>query len=142
MKAIRAKGASLEATEQPINTSAAAGKAFLGMLGVFAEFETSLRKERPMEEIAKAKMAKVYQGGLASIDAAQVKALKAGGMSPTEIAKRLGIGRASVYRVLEGQRGGCGASARESLILCPGLQVPPWLDYTRTTGRLVDRVDA
>lgn len=63
MKAIRAKGASLEATEQPINTSAAAGKAFLGMLGVFAEFETSLRKERPMEEIAKAKTAKVYQGG-------------------------------------------------------------------------------
>jgi hypothetical protein len=33
-------------TEQPIDTSTAAGKAFLDMLGVFAEFETNLRKER------------------------------------------------------------------------------------------------
>ena len=36
----------LRATEQPINTGTAAGKAFLDMLGVFAEFETNLRKER------------------------------------------------------------------------------------------------
>jgi plasmid stability protein len=34
----------LSATEQPINTGTAAGKAFLDMLGVFAEFETNLRK--------------------------------------------------------------------------------------------------
>ena len=39
VRAIRAKGASLKATEQPIDTSTAAGKAFLDMLGVFAEFE-------------------------------------------------------------------------------------------------------
>lgn len=35
----------LKATEQPIDTSSAAGKATLDMLGVFAEFETNLRKE-------------------------------------------------------------------------------------------------
>ena len=40
---LKAKGASLKATEQPIDTSTAAGKAFLDMLGVFAEFETNLR---------------------------------------------------------------------------------------------------
>ena len=46
VRAIRAKGADLKATDQPIDTSSAAGKAFLDMLGVFAEFETNLRRER------------------------------------------------------------------------------------------------
>ena len=70
------------------------------MLGVFAEFETNLRKERQLEGIAKAKEAGVYKGRPASIDADQVRALKAQGVGPSEIAKRLGIGRASVYRPL------------------------------------------
>jgi hypothetical protein len=43
------RGASLKATEQPIDTSPAAGKCFLDMLGVFAEFETNLRRERQLE---------------------------------------------------------------------------------------------
>jgi DNA invertase Pin-like site-specific DNA recombinase len=38
---MRAKGAHLRATEQPIDTSTAAGKAFLDMLGVFAESRSS-----------------------------------------------------------------------------------------------------
>jgi DNA invertase Pin-like site-specific DNA recombinase len=96
VRAVRARGASLKATEQPIDTSTAAGKCFLDMLGVFAEFETNLRRERQLEGIAKAKAAGVYKGRPASIDAAQVRAMKA-----QEIAKALKIGRASVYRVLE-----------------------------------------
>jgi DNA invertase Pin-like site-specific DNA recombinase len=55
VRAVKAKGAALKATEQPIDTSTAAGKAFLDMLGVFAEFETNLRKERQLEGIAKAR---------------------------------------------------------------------------------------
>lgn len=98
--AIREKGAALRATEQPIDTTTAAGKCFLDMLGVFAEFETNLRRERQMEGIAKAKAEGVYKGRKASIDAAEVKRLKSEGVGPSEIAKRLGIGRASVYRVL------------------------------------------
>jgi DNA invertase Pin-like site-specific DNA recombinase len=101
VRAIRAKGAALKATEQPIDTGTAAGKCFLDMLGVFAEFETNLRRERQLEGIAKAKAAGVYKGRPASIDAVRVRELKAGGMGPTEIAKALKIGRASVYRVLE-----------------------------------------
>ena len=62
VRAVRAKGASLKATEQPIDTSTAAGKAFLDMLGVFAEFETNLRKERQLEGIADAKARGVYKG--------------------------------------------------------------------------------
>jgi len=38
----------------------------------------------------------------ASIDAAKVRAMKAKGVGATEIAKVLKIGRASVYRALEG----------------------------------------
>ena len=38
VREVKAKGAYLKATEQPIDTSTAAGKAFLDMLGVFAEF--------------------------------------------------------------------------------------------------------
>jgi DNA invertase Pin-like site-specific DNA recombinase len=100
VRTLKAKGASLRATEQPIDTSTAAGKCFLDMLGVFAEFETNLRRERQLEGIAKAKAAGVYKGRPASIDVDQVRKMKADGMGPTEIAKALKIGRASVYRVL------------------------------------------
>ena len=85
---------------EPIDTSSAAGKAFLDMLGVFAEFETNLRRERQMEGIAAAKLRGVYKGRPPSIDVAKVAALKAEGLGATEIAKRLEVGRASVYRVL------------------------------------------
>jgi DNA invertase Pin-like site-specific DNA recombinase len=102
VRAVRAKGAVLRATEQPIDTSTAAGKAFLDMLGVFAEFETNLRKERQLEGIAKAKAKGVYKGRKPSVDVAQVRALKGQGLGPSAIAKALNIGRASVYRALEG----------------------------------------
>jgi hypothetical protein len=55
VRELRRKGATLKATEQPIDTSTADGKAFLDMLGVFAEFETNLRRERQMEGISAAK---------------------------------------------------------------------------------------
>jgi DNA invertase Pin-like site-specific DNA recombinase len=100
VRAVRAKGAALKATEQPIDTGTAAGKCFLDMLGVFAEFETNLRRERQLEGIAKAKAAGVYKGRPASIDATKVRQLKAQGMGASEIAKALKIGRASVYRAL------------------------------------------
>src|SRR3984893_320693 len=102
VRAIRARGAALKATEQPIDTSTAAGKCFLDMLGGFAEFETNLRRERQLEGIAKAKAEGKYKGRPASIDAAQVREMKAQGLGASQIAKALKIGRASVYRVLEG----------------------------------------
>jgi DNA invertase Pin-like site-specific DNA recombinase len=104
VRAIKAKGATLRATEQPIDTSTAAGKCFLDMLGVFAEFETSLRRERQMEGIAKAKAAGVYKGRKPSIDVKKVRYLKEQGIGPADIAKQLKIGRASVYRVLAAAR--------------------------------------
>ena len=94
------KGVVLRATEQPIDTSTSAGKCFLDMLGVFAEFETNLRKERQMEGIAKAKERGVYKGRKRSIDVKKVRELKESGMGATAIAREMGIDRTSVYRVL------------------------------------------
>jgi DNA invertase Pin-like site-specific DNA recombinase len=70
------------------------------MLGVFAEFETNLRRERQLEGIAKAKAAGLYKGRPSSVDVAKVRDMKAAGKGPSQIAKALGIGRASVYRAL------------------------------------------
>ena len=100
VRAVRARGASLRATEQPIDTSTAAGKCFLDILGVFAEFETNLRRERQLEGIADAKARGVYKGRKPTINPAKIKQMKADGMGPSAIAKSLKIGRASVYRAL------------------------------------------
>src|SRR5262249_22601026 len=89
VRALKARGAALQATEQPIDTSTAAGKCFLDMLGVFAEFETNLRRERQAEGIAKAKKAGIYRGRKPSVDAVEVKRVKAEGLGASQIAKRL-----------------------------------------------------
>ena len=95
------RGINISATEQPVDTKTSIGKCFLDMLGVFAEFETNLRKERQMEGIEKAKEKGVYKGRKPSINVNAVKELKEKGMGASAIAKELGIGRASVYRALE-----------------------------------------
>ena len=100
VRELRTKGATLKATEQPIDTSNAAGKAFLDMLGVFAEFETNLRRERQMEGIAKAKAAGVYKGRPPTIDVEAVRKLRAEGKGVNVISHTLKISRASVYRAL------------------------------------------
>ena len=98
---LKEKGVSLKATEQPVDTGTAAGKAFLDMLGVFAEFETNLRRERQLEGIKAAKARGVYKGRKPSIDVAEVRRLREQEkLGASAIARRLGIGRASVYRVL------------------------------------------
>ena len=83
MRTLKARGVCLKATEQPIDTSTAAGKCFLDMLDVFAEFETNLRRERQLEGIAKAKAAGVYKGRKPSIDRAAVVQLRAEGLGPS-----------------------------------------------------------
>lgn len=97
---IEKKEASLEILDQRIDTGTASGKAFLQMLGVFAEFETNLRKERQLAGIAKAKQERpeAYQGRKATVDGDRVKELLEQGLKPSVVAKKLGIGRATVYR--------------------------------------------
>lgn len=102
VRTLQERGVTLRATEQPIDTSTPAGKAFLDMLGVFAEFETNLRRERQLEGIVRAKAKGVYKGRkpTARAKAGEVRRLAEEGVAKVEIAKRLRISRASVYRVL------------------------------------------
>ena len=101
MHELKARGVALKATEQPVDTGTATGKAFLDMPGVFAEFETNLRRERQRKGISTAKARGVYKGRKPSIDAAEVLRLRQEEkLGPAAIARRLGIGRASVYRLL------------------------------------------
>ncbi|MCD2448909.1 recombinase family protein [Methylicorpusculum oleiharenae] len=98
---LKEQGVTLKATEQPIDTRSAAGKAFLDMLGVFAEFETNLRRERQLEGIAAAKSRGVYRGRKPSVNTAEIQRLRLEDkLGATEIARRLGVGRATVYRAL------------------------------------------
>ncbi len=101
VKELTDKGVTLTATEQPISTKDATSKCFLDMLGVFAELETNLRKERQIEGIARAKEKGVYKGRRSKIDVDQIKALKSEGLGATAIAKQLNIHRDSVYRLLK-----------------------------------------
>ena len=96
-------GVSLIVLDQAIDTSTPTGKAFLGMLATFAEFETNIRKERQLEGIAKAKAKGVYKGRKATAQALKPKMLELleGGMSKPKIAKELGVSTASVYNVLK-----------------------------------------
>ncbi len=102
---LKDKGAHLAATEQPVDTSTAAGKAFFDMLGVFAEFETNLRRERQAEGIAAARQRGVYRGRPPRIDMEAVRERLAGGQSPTEIAREMGISRGTVYKARAGNPG-------------------------------------
>ena len=70
--------------------------------GRMAEFERAIMLERQREGIAKAKAEGKYKGRkpTARAQADQVQRLKAEGLGASEIAEKLGIGRASVYRIL------------------------------------------
>jgi DNA invertase Pin-like site-specific DNA recombinase len=103
VRELRARQVGLVATEQPIDTSTAAGKAFLDILDMFAEFETNLCRERQMEGIAKAKERGVYKGRKLTVDAEWVRALHAREMGPVAIAEEVGVSRSTVWRVLRAE---------------------------------------
>lgn len=96
------KGAALRILAMNIDTSTPTGKLMLTVLGGIAEFEREIMLERQREGIAKAKAAGKYKGRkpTARAKADEVVALRAAGQGATQIAKELGIGRASVYRIL------------------------------------------
>lgn len=95
------KGAKFRCLQQAgANTDSGMGKLVLAVLGAVAEFETDLRKDRQREGIAKAKAKGVYKGRKPSVPATEIRSLREAGVSPSEIARKLGVGRTSVYRAL------------------------------------------
>jgi DNA invertase Pin-like site-specific DNA recombinase len=75
--------------------------------------ESDAMLDRQREGIAKAKAQGRYKGRVPTVrrQAAEIIRLKEAGIRPSEIASRLRIGRASVYRVLEARDAGHGAAA-------------------------------
>jgi DNA invertase Pin-like site-specific DNA recombinase len=92
---------------QPLDTGTAIGKLMLAVIGAVGQFEREMMLERQREGIAQAKRDGRYKGRAPTVrrQAAEIMRLKGTGVTPTEIATRLGIGRASVYRMLAGQTG-------------------------------------
>jgi DNA invertase Pin-like site-specific DNA recombinase len=78
------------------------GRAMAGLLAVFAEFEREILRERVRAGIAQARNQGRRHGrpATASLKAAEVHRLKDERVSHSEIARRLGIGRTSVRRIL------------------------------------------
>lgn len=101
------KGVSLRVLNMGIDTSTPTGKLMLTVLGGVAEFEREIMLERQREGIAKAKAAGKYKGRAptARAKAGEVLRLHREGVGGTEIARRVGIGRASVYRILNDAAG-------------------------------------
>jgi DNA invertase Pin-like site-specific DNA recombinase len=99
---VKRKGANLQILGLGIDMSTATGQLIFTIIGAIACFEREMMLERQREGIAMAKAERRYKGRkpTARAKAGEVRALAEQGVGATEIAKRLGIGRASVYRVM------------------------------------------
>lgn len=86
-----------------VDTKSPAGKLMLTVFAATAQFEREVMLQRQREGIAAAKVAGKYKGRAptAKAQSETVTQLRDEGVGATEIARRLGIGRASVYRILQ-----------------------------------------
>lgn len=99
---LTAKGVALRIEAMGVDTSTPTGKLMLNVLASVAQFEREMMLERQREGIAKAKGEGKYQGRkpTARAKADEVKALAVAGLSMSQIADKLGIGKGSVHRIL------------------------------------------
>ena len=74
---------------------------FFEMLGVFAEFETNIRRERQMEGIVKAKSKGVYKGGKQRISRERVHELGESGLGPAAIGREVGATARHARRIMD-----------------------------------------
>ncbi|MFC3168716.1 recombinase family protein [Paracoccus fontiphilus] len=101
---VSAKGASLRILDAAIDTGTPNGRLMLNLLGSIAQFEREIMLERQREGIAKAKADGKYKGRKPTAKAKAddvLRLVRQEGVSAAETAKQLGIGRASVYRILD-----------------------------------------
>jgi DNA invertase Pin-like site-specific DNA recombinase len=99
---VQAKGAGLRILAMDFDTTSPTGRLMLQMVGAVAEFERSMMLERQREGVAKAKAEGKYRGRTktARAKSGEVEAALRAGEAPAEIARRLSIGRSSVYRIM------------------------------------------
>jgi putative DNA-invertase from lambdoid prophage Rac len=88
---------------EALDLTSPAGRAMAGLLAVFAEFEREVLRERVRAGLAHARQNGKRLGRpiTAALHADQVRKLRRAGLSKSEIARRLKIGRTSVRRILD-----------------------------------------
>ena len=98
------KGVALKILDLGMDTSTPTGRLMLTVIGAIAQFEREIMMERQREGIVAAKADGRYKGRkpTARAKAGEIRKMAADGVGKTEIARRLGIGERSVYRVLAG----------------------------------------
>lgn len=100
---LNTKGVTFRCLQQgAVDTSSSMGKLVLGILGVVAEFETDLRRERQRDGIEKTKAEhpERYRGRPVARDEEAIRELRRKGVGPSEIARQLNISRSTVHRAL------------------------------------------
>jgi DNA invertase Pin-like site-specific DNA recombinase len=105
MDRLEEKGASLRILAMNLDTDTPTGRLMINLVGSIAQFEREIMLERQREGISKAKGEGKYKGRAATAraKAEEVLTLRKAGKGASEIAEALGIGRASVYRMLKAQ---------------------------------------
>ena len=103
VESLNAVGAIFKVIDNGIDTSTPHGEVIRELLGAITDFERQVVRERQAMGIAKAKQAGRYKGrkptAMAKTD--EVLTLNAQGLTRQKIAEQLGIGVASVYRILK-----------------------------------------
>jgi DNA invertase Pin-like site-specific DNA recombinase len=102
LQTLHEKGVGLFLHQQGLDTSTTAGKAMFQMLGVFAEFERGIIRERVNAGLARAKERGTRLGRrpVKSSVEARIRELRAEGMGILKIGRTLGVGTSVVQRVL------------------------------------------
>lgn len=99
---LQSRGVGLNILAMGLDTSTATGKLMLGVLGAVAQFEREVMLERQRAGIDAAMAAGKYKGRAptAQRQSEAVMQLRRAGVAPAEIARKVGISRASVYRII------------------------------------------
>jgi putative DNA-invertase from lambdoid prophage Rac len=101
LKELAALGVGFVSLTEALDLTTPTGRAMAGLLSIFAEFEHEILRERIRAGIAEARLGKHFGRPLTTAKkAGQIRKLYGAGVSKAEIARRLGIGRTSVRRLL------------------------------------------
>ena len=87
---------------EALDLTTPAGRAMAGLLAIFAEFEREILRERTRAGLAHARAngKRLGRPATAAVLTAEIRKLHRAGVSKSEIARRLNIGRTSVRRIL------------------------------------------
>src|ERR1700704_4476582 len=102
LQGLHDKGVDLFLHQQGLDTSTTAGRAMYQMLGVFAEFERGIIRERVNAGLARAREKGTVLGRRRTVPAVEkrIRSLRAKGMGILKIGRTLGVGTSVVQRVV------------------------------------------